>query len=95
MYNLQLDAAVAGQFNNISNVRLANESGDVVATATTTDANTVKFTNLSNTTLIEKDASVTYKVLVDINSNVTAGNLRATIKADANPTYYANLRDNN
>jgi ornithine cyclodeaminase/alanine dehydrogenase-like protein (mu-crystallin family) len=72
LYNLQLDAAVAGQFNNISNVRLANESGDVVATATTTDANTVKFTNLSNTTLIEKDNSITYKVLVDINSNVTA-----------------------
>ena len=78
LYDLVLDA---NSVANISNVRLADLSGNVIATATSLDGDKITFTRLSNTTLVEKDNVVTYKVIADINDNVVAWDLTISILA--------------
>ena len=84
LYNLTLTIPSA----NVSNVRLANASGEVVATATSFASNTATFTNIANTEFVEKDGTISYDVLVDVNSNVTPAALTVTVAT-------AQLRNNN
>ena len=73
---------------NVSNVRLANASWEVVATATSFASNKATFTNMSNTEFVDKDETISYDVLVDVNSNVTPAALTITVTD-------AQLRNNN
>ena len=84
LYNLELTMSDV----NVSNVRLANASGEVVATATSFASNKATFTNISNTEFVEKDGTISYDVLVDVNSNVTPAALTVQVTA-------AQLRNNN
>lgn len=68
LYNVVLN--VTG-INAVSNVRLENASGAVLATATSINGSEVKFTNISGTPFVAKDLSQTYYVVADINSNVS------------------------
>ena len=85
LYNLELNITS----DNVSNVRLANASWEVVATATSFASNTATFTNIANTEFVEKDGTISYDVLVDVNSNVTTSDTLVVTIADAQ------LRNNN
>lgn len=67
---------------NLSNFRVANASG-TIATATSiasaAGTTTVLFSNISNAPSIARDTSATYYVLANVNSNISAGDVTATI----------------
>lgn len=66
------DVALTGtNLSNLSNFRLADSSLNVFATAATTTATTVTFTNTVSAPVITKDQTATFYVLADVNSNTT------------------------
>lgn len=88
--------------DNLNNFRLSTDGtvANVFATATTASATAVTFTNISqaNAPLIAKDATATYYVLADVNSqtngvdvdlSLTALSVRATNGSTVTPTFTA------
>ena len=57
--------------DSFTNFRIVEGTGTVVAVATTSNSGEVSFTNLStSTTTIARDATVTYKLIADANTNI-------------------------
>ena len=83
LYNLTLN--VTG-IDSISNIRLVNGTTEILASSIA--GNVVRFTDMSNNVLVDKDQSITYDLVADINNNITTasaleiaittGNVRAT-----------------
>lgn len=67
--------------DDLNNFKLVKEDGTVFATATTSDATSVTFSNISanSAPAIAKDATATYYLVADANSNVTAGSAEVTL----------------
>ena len=80
LYNLKLTLPAA-DLVNINNIRLANASGEVFATASSVDntAGIVLFTNISNAPSIAKDSSATFYVKADVNSNIENKQITVTV----------------
>ena len=76
------DVALTGaKLDNLSNFRLVDTTGNVIATATTNDATTVTFSQINNAPFVAKDTTVTYYVIADVNNNTNTTGISVTIKA--------------
>ena len=68
LYNVNLTGVnIAG----LSNFKLTDASGTVIATATSNTTTAVTFTQIANAPAVAKDASATYYIAADVNSNTT------------------------
>ncbi len=77
LYNLTLTATGVDTINNI---RLVRADGTTVASASSVSGSMITFENLANTAFVEKDLSITYDVVADINTNVsTAADLQIAV----------------
>ena len=75
------DVAISGTaLDNLTNFRLVDTTGTVIATATTNDATNVVFSQINNTPVIAKDTTATYYVVADVNSSTNVGGVAITIK---------------
>ena len=88
LYNVILTGA---NIAALSNFKLTDATGNVIATATTNDAANVTFTQIANAPAVTKDASATYYVVADVNSNTTVSDVAlllnsVTIKASNGTT---------
>ena len=76
------DVAISGtKLDNLSNFKLVDTTGTVIATATTNDATNVVFSQMNSTPVIAKDTTATYYVVADVNSNTNTGGVAITVKA--------------
>ena len=57
--------------NNLSNFRVVNSSNEVVATSTTNDNTTLTFTNIDTVDSVAMDATKSYFLVADVNTNVS------------------------
>ncbi len=68
------DVALTGSVAGLSNFKITNESGDVIATATTVNGTTgVVFSQINNAPVVAKDTSANYYVVADVNSSTNGG----------------------
>lgn len=65
--------------DKLSNFRVQDASSNTVATATTSSATQVTFTNITTTDSIAMDQTKTYFLVADVNTNVAATNVSAEI----------------
>jgi len=76
------DVTLAGtKLDNLSNFQIQDVSGNVIATATTSTATAVTFSQINNAPVIAKDAQATYYVVANVNSNTNTTGVAITVKA--------------
>ena len=74
------DVALTGtNLDSLSNFRLANADGTVIATATSTTSTAVVFSQINNAPVVAKDTSASYLILADTNSNTDISPISTTV----------------
>lgn len=77
LYNVNFTGT---NLDGLSNFKIVNASGDLVATANTASATALTFTQITNSLpAVLKDKSETYYVVADVNSNTTLATLALTL----------------
>jgi hypothetical protein len=76
LYNVNLTGAT---LDSLSNFKLVDASGSVVATANTASSSAVTFTQIANAPKVLKDKSATYYVVADVNSNTDITGVKLTL----------------
>ncbi|MEI7558463.1 MAG: hypothetical protein WCJ45_06825 [bacterium] len=68
------DVTLTGSFAGLSNFKITNDAGTVIATATTINGATgVVFSQISNAPVVAKDTSANYYVVADVDSSTNGG----------------------
>lgn len=67
----------------LSNFRLVDLSGTVIAPATTVTSSTITFSEIASAPVVAKDTSANYYVIADVNSNSNYGPINLTVDVSA------------
>lgn len=73
LYNVNLTGV---GLDGLSNFKLVNNAGEIVATANSATSTAVTFTEIANAPKVLKDKSETYYVVADVNSNTVLGTVK-------------------
>jgi len=76
LYNVNFTGT---NLDGLSNFRIIDATGTVIATANTASASALTFTQIANAPKVLKDKSETYYVVADVNSNTTLTTLALTL----------------
>ena len=76
VYNVNLTGT---NLDALSNFRLVNADGTFSVTATTASASAVTFTQIANAPTVTKDATQTYYVVADVNTNTIQNGVRIAL----------------